>query len=107
MKHRGSSGPRDSRADGNGELDQPVPVTFETPARARHALRTPPSPPKVRDSRAPSARDSRAPVGSRKGVAPDAARQRVTIGVPPEILRQVKLIELRTRGLVNSLFSGE
>ena len=28
-------------------------------------------------------------------------------GVPPEILRQVKLIELRTRGLVNSLFSGE
>jgi uncharacterized protein (DUF58 family) len=30
-----------------------------------------------------------------------------TRGVPPEILRQVKLIELRTRGLVNSLFSGE
>src|SRR6188474_3937668 len=29
------------------------------------------------------------------------------MGVPPEILRQVKLIELRTRGLVNSLFSGE
>lgn len=28
-------------------------------------------------------------------------------GVPPEVLRQVKLIELRTRGLVNSLFSGE
>jgi uncharacterized protein (DUF58 family) len=28
-------------------------------------------------------------------------------GVPPEILRQVKLIELRTRGLVNSVFSGE
>ena len=28
-------------------------------------------------------------------------------GVPPEILRQVKLLELRTRGLVNSLFSGE
>src|SRR3954464_4241619 len=27
--------------------------------------------------------------------------------VPPEILRQVKLLELRTRGLVNSLFSGE
>ncbi|MGH7664752.1 MAG: DUF58 domain-containing protein [Gemmatimonadaceae bacterium] len=27
--------------------------------------------------------------------------------VPPEILRQVKLIELRTRGLVNSLFTGE
>jgi uncharacterized protein (DUF58 family) len=27
--------------------------------------------------------------------------------VPPEVLRQVKLIELRTRGLVNSLFAGE
>jgi uncharacterized protein (DUF58 family) len=27
--------------------------------------------------------------------------------VSPEILRQVKLIELRTRGLVNTLFSGE
>jgi uncharacterized protein (DUF58 family) len=31
----------------------------------------------------------------------------VTSSVPPEILRQVKLLELRTRGLVNSLFSGE
>jgi uncharacterized protein (DUF58 family) len=28
-------------------------------------------------------------------------------GVPREILKQVKLIELRTRGLVNSTFSGE
>src|SRR4051812_31672607 len=28
-------------------------------------------------------------------------------GVPREILKQVKLIELRTRGLVNSVFSGE
>ena len=28
-------------------------------------------------------------------------------GVSPDILRQVKLIELRTRGLVNSLFAGE
>ena len=27
--------------------------------------------------------------------------------VPPEILRQVKLLELRTRGLVNTLFTGE
>jgi uncharacterized protein (DUF58 family) len=34
-------------------------------------------------------------------------RSRRTVGVPPEILRQVKLIELRTRGLVNSLFTGE
>lgn len=31
----------------------------------------------------------------------------MTAGVPPEILRQVKLLELRTRGLVNSLFTGE
>ena len=92
--------PRDSRADRNGDSEEPASVTFETPARARHALRTPPSPPKIRDSRFPI-------LGSRKGVAPDAARQRVTVGVPPEILRQVKLIELRTRGLVNSLFSGE
>src|SRR4029079_17636090 len=30
-----------------------------------------------------------------------------TRGVPPEILRQVKLIELRTLGRVNSLFTGE
>jgi uncharacterized protein (DUF58 family) len=29
------------------------------------------------------------------------------VAVPPEVLRQVKLIELRTRRLVNSLFSGE
>jgi len=29
------------------------------------------------------------------------------MGVPPEILRQVKLIELKTRGLVNSVFTGE
>lgn len=30
-----------------------------------------------------------------------------TQGVPREVLRQVKLIELRTRGLVNTVFSGE
>jgi uncharacterized protein (DUF58 family) len=29
------------------------------------------------------------------------------VGVPSDILHQVKLLELRTRGLVNSLFSGE
>ena len=27
--------------------------------------------------------------------------------VPPEVLRQVKLLEIRTRGLVNALFTGE
>lgn len=41
-------------------------------------------------------------------VAPaDAAGATAGKGVPPEILRQVKLLELRTRGLVNSLFTGE
>jgi uncharacterized protein (DUF58 family) len=42
-------------------------------------------------------------------VSPGAhgAPERKSTGVPPEILRQVKLLELRTRGLVNSLFTGE
>ena len=35
------------------------------------------------------------------------ARQRRTLGVPAEVLKQVRLIELRTRGLVNSVFAGE
>ena len=39
------------------------------------------------------------------GAPTSAARK--SPGVPPEILRQVKLLELRTRGLVNSLFTGE
>ncbi len=34
-------------------------------------------------------------------------RERRSAPVPPEVLRQVKLLELRTRGLVNSLFTGE
>ena len=34
-------------------------------------------------------------------------RSRQSQSVPREVLRQVKLIELRTRGLVNTLFSGE
>ena len=34
-------------------------------------------------------------------------RRPMSAGVPTDILRQVKLLELRTRGLVNSLFSGE
>ncbi|MBI4408406.1 MAG: DUF58 domain-containing protein [Gemmatimonadetes bacterium] len=36
-----------------------------------------------------------------------AAARRGPAGVPREILRQVKLIELRTRGWVDSLFGGE
>src|SRR5512142_333663 len=39
--------------------------------------------------------------------APRTASREALRGVPPEILKQVKLIELRTRGLVNSLFTGE
>src|SRR4029078_5034428 len=41
------------------------------------------------------------------GHPPHAGGEAVPKGVPPEILRQVKLIELRTRGLVNSVFTGE
>ena len=39
--------------------------------------------------------------------APRAPHPPTVGGVPPEVLRQVRLLELRTRGLVNSLFSGE
>ncbi|MGH7690957.1 MAG: DUF58 domain-containing protein, partial [Gemmatimonadaceae bacterium] len=35
-----------------------------------------------------------------------AATSRTAL-VPPDVLRQVRLIELRTRGLVNALFAGE
>ena len=48
-----------------------------------------------------------APVGTVDRADDAPPRERRVVGVPPEILRQVKLIELRTRGLVNSLFSGE
>jgi len=41
-------------------------------------------------------------------MSPAAASDvRKPVFIPPEVLRQVKLIELRTRRLVNSLFSGE
>src|SRR3954462_6629500 len=48
------------------------------------------------------------PLGGRKdaGIQPTATNSKAAT-VPPEILRQVKLLELRTRGLVNSLFAGE
>ncbi len=41
--------------------------------------------------------------------APEAARAEgaAARAVPPEILRQVRHIEMRTRGLVNSVFAGE
>ena len=41
------------------------------------------------------------------GGAPASRLPPPASGVPLDILRQVKLLELRTRGLVNSLFSGE
>ena len=59
----------------------------------------------------PSARAYTPAAGARAIRAPNApgrpdAKPSV-LGISPEVLRQVKLIELRTRGLVNSLFSGE
>ena len=38
---------------------------------------------------------------------PETASMSPSAAVPPDVLRQVKLLELRTRGLVNSLFTGE
>jgi uncharacterized protein (DUF58 family) len=51
-----------------------------------------------------------APRGGTRRAARSAAAgdgQTTRRAVPPEVLRQVKLLELRTRGLVNSLFTGE
>jgi uncharacterized protein (DUF58 family) len=45
--------------------------------------------------------------GRRRRREPPKRTPEKPMGVPPEILRQVKLIELRTRGLVNSVFTGE
>jgi len=45
--------------------------------------------------------------GVRSARLPTRAGQGVRGAPSPEILRQVRLLELRTRGLVNSLFSGE
>jgi len=47
------------------------------------------------------------PIANTEIAATSGARARRTVSVPPEVLRQVRLIELRTRRLVNSLFSGE
>ena len=55
-----------------------------------------------RRDRAPGARRAMRDVRDR-GVAPAHRAHRR----PPDVLRQVRLIELRTRGLVNSLFAGE
>lgn len=62
-------------------------------------------------SAARTARPSSLGTGAGARSAPSDASASRTLtespGVPPEILRQVKLLELRTRGLVNSLFTGE
>src|ERR1041384_5982944 len=49
------------------------------------------------------ARQGRSALSAQRSARPSHASP----SVPPEILRQVKLLELRTRGLVNSLFTGE
>ena len=59
-----------------------------------------------------SARDAKMGVRAVRAPRSEAGFQRpdsqpAIRGVPPEVLRQVKLIELKTRGLVNSLFTGE
>jgi uncharacterized protein (DUF58 family) len=46
-------------------------------------------------------------LGGRPAAVVDAPPPAAAAGVPREILRQVRLIELRTRGLVNSIFGGE
>ena len=64
----------------------------------RLAARSPSAPPASTRRRG----DAAAPCASSRERA-----QRRTIAVPAEVLRQVRLVELRTRGLVNSLFTGE
>lgn len=57
--------------------------------------------------RAASRRLFGAAAGPAGSAVPPAAAPIAPGGVPREVLRQVRLIELRTRGWVNSLFSGE
>jgi len=52
-------------------------------------------------------RNEKKPAAPPPRVAVRAREQKAAVAVSPEILRQVKLLELRTRGLVNSLFTGE
>ena len=66
------------------------------------------------ETRGPGHGDRRREVSRVSGSVPVAsappARARTATSaraVPPEVLRQVKLLEIRTRGLVNSLFTGE
>ncbi|HJU89795.1 MAG TPA: DUF58 domain-containing protein [Gemmatimonadaceae bacterium] len=54
--------------------------------------------------RRPTTRSTKAADASESRISNVESRKR---SVPPEVLKQVKLLELRTRGLVNSLFTGE
>jgi uncharacterized protein (DUF58 family) len=83
---------RRGAADAGGEAAATAPrAASRTPVRRRGA------PPPVTPA-----------TGSGVPEPPVTAGERVPVAaVPPEVLRQVKLIELRTRGLVNSLFTGE
>jgi uncharacterized protein (DUF58 family) len=54
-----------------------------------------------------SRRDGRATAAAAASAAQAPPAARKAPAVPPEVLKQVKHIELRTRGLVNSLFAGE
>ncbi len=57
--------------------------------------------------RRPAATSPRAPSPRGDGVHGSGRKDTDGNGVPREVLRQVRLIELRTRGWVNTLFSGE
>ena len=72
----------------------------DTPRAGRAAGARQPAPPPRPRSFTPATTTTAA-----AGAAGPTARK--VVGIPPEVLRQVKLIELRTRGLVNSLFTGE
>src|SRR5688572_31996601 len=67
----------------------------------------PRTPPAKRQAAAPAPGATRAVRDPKLAGGSPEVRERRVVGVPPEVLRQVKLIELRTRGLVNSLFTGE
>jgi uncharacterized protein (DUF58 family) len=60
-----------------------------------------------REKVAEAKRARQSPVITRSAAVAVARPRTDSPSVPPEILRQVKLLELRTRGLVNSLFTGE
>ena len=88
------------------------------PPASREPVTSPGRPGRVEHLRGEAAAAARTPAIPMEAIRPGPERRsdlrttredraRRVVGVPPEILRQVKLIELRTRGLVNSLFTGE